>query len=99
MRHVAICVQESASQCGIATDLMRLSVQHAKKEELRFITAMCSWKLPLKLATKMGYQVVRQLSYAEYAKSQTHLSPQQQSGLLALAQLEGEARVMIKKLR
>jgi len=98
MRHVAICVEQSASQCGIATDLMRLSVEHARKEQLRFITAMCSWKLPFKLASKMGYKVVRHLSYKDYAKSHPGLSPQQQSGLLALAEAEGEARVMVKQL-
>ena len=99
MRHVAICVRPSSSQCGIATDLMRLSVKHAQKEELQYITAMCSWKLPFKLATKMGYKLAHQLSYKDYASTQSFSAPQLQQAFLNLAASEGEARIMVKKLR
>ena len=98
MRHVAICVKPSTSQCGIASDLMRLSLDYAKQLNLKYITAMCSWKLPYKLAAKMGYKMVRELSYRDYADKRALLDTEQRNAFLSLAVTEEKARIMVKKL-
>uniref|UniRef100_H2ZAC2 N-acetyltransferase domain-containing protein n=1 Tax=Ciona savignyi TaxID=51511 RepID=H2ZAC2_CIOSA len=96
MRHIAICVEESASQCGIATQLMVMSVQFAKQEQLKHLTAMCSWKLPFKLATKMGFRKVREFAYADYAAKYAH--PDVAPRFLKLSETESAARVMVRDL-
>ncbi|XP_009858449.3 uncharacterized protein LOC104265652 [Ciona intestinalis] len=92
MRHIAICVEQSSSQCGIATQLMIMSVQFAKREQLKYLTAMCSWSLPYKLSLKMGFKVVREISYSDYAKNHAH--PSMVPRFMELAKKEKAARVM-----
>ncbi|XP_076801224.1 uncharacterized protein LOC143445788 [Clavelina lepadiformis] len=97
MRHVAICVEPSVAQCGIATSLMKKSLKLAKTERLRHLTAMCSWKLPFQLATKMGFENVREVAYADYAERQRK-SGEVYEPFEKLAVSEGAARMMVKNL-
>lgn len=95
MRHVAICVKPSATQCGIATDLMSLSVRCAVERNLSHMVAMCSWRLPYKLANKMGYTLSRELAYVDYANL---VGGAPRDAFLKLADSEEKARIMVKKI-
>nr|CAB3260304.1 uncharacterized protein LOC100175087 [Phallusia mammillata] len=96
MRHVAICVEPGAIQCGVATDLMKASAKHAKVNGLKNMVAMCSWKLPYKLAQKVGFRSVLRVPYAEYAESLRCEGEKAMEPFLSLAKSEGVAHTMVR---
>lgn len=93
------------ARSGLATMMMRMSVEYSKRHRLRHMVAMCSGNMATGLALKMGFRLVKEIPYTSYVdptqsigyeEDQEWLIPHKP--FLSLAETHASAKVMVRNV-